>query len=306
MKRIIGLSVFALAMVMFACNNEEVDTPSVNDELLSEKSAQVTLNEVKVEAATTESEYEVEFFANMEGQLSRWYRFGHHFQWNPKLRYTASHCPNIAIASEGNDEYPKTITLDYGDSTLLRNGKVLSGVIEIYFSAPRYSQDFEKTVTYNNFSVDSITINGFSTIIIDKVDTLFRQHTSDLTFTLADGTVIERSSERVWQWLAGMDTEDDQSDDVFIITGGASATMTKDGVSDTYSKEIINPLKKIYDCRYIVEGTISITLNGTVVSTLDYGDGECDDIATMTDSEGNVREIDLARHQFRNMHQSGK
>lgn len=306
MKQIFGISIFALAMLLFACNNEDADTSTLNDEQLSEKSAQVTLNEVKVEAATTESEYEVEFFANMEGQLTLGWHFGNHFQWNPKLRYKTSHCPNVSITSENNDEYPKTITLDYGDSTLLRNGKVLSGVIEIYISAPRYTKDYEKTVTYDNFTVDSVTIDGYTSIIIDKVDTMFRQHISELTFTLADGTVIERSSERVWQWLAGMDTEDDQSDDVFIITGGATASMTKDGVTDTYTKEIITPLKKIYDCRYIVEGTISITLNGTVVSTLDYGDGECDDVATMTDSEGNVSEIDLSIHKFRNKHQSGK
>lgn len=306
MKRIFGILFLGLAVFLFACNNDDTNTPTPDDELLAEKSAQVTLNEVKIEAATAESEYEVEFFANMEGQLTRWWRFGNRFQWNQHLRYKASHCPNVSIGMEGNEEYPKTLTLDYGDSTVLRNGKVLSGIIEIYISAPRYTQDFEKTVTYTNFTVDSVTINGYTSIIVDKVDTLFRQHISELTFTLADGTVIERSSERTWQWLAGMDTEDDQSDDVIIITGSATASMTKDGVTDTYVKEIINPLKKVYDCRHIVEGTITITLNGTVISTLDYGNGECDEVATMTDSEGNVREMDMVKHQYKNKHQSGK
>lgn len=298
MKRIFGLSIVIAMLGLFSCNNESADVQTMNEEL-AEKSAQVTLNEVKMEAAATESEYEVEFFANMEQKLWRWWKIGKHFKWNQKLRYRINHCPDITLQAGENDGYPKVITLDYGDSTALRNGTVLSGMIEITITAPRSSQDYERKVEYMEFGVDSMTVNGFSTITIDKVDTMFRSYESALTFLMPDGTTINRTSERVWQWIEGMDTDEDQSDDVFIITVMAEATMTFDGTTETYKKETTTPLKRLGDCRYIVEGVVEITLNGTVISTLDYGDGTCDEIAVMTDADGNQTEIDLSERKFK-------
>lgn len=298
MKGIIGILALILTLGLFSCNNTSDEVLTMNDEV-SEKSAQVTLNEVKMEAAATESEYEVEFYANMEGLLWRRWKTGKHFQWSQNLRYRMNHCPDIRLQAGDEDGYPKVITLDYGDSTVLNNGTVLSGVIEITVTAPRSSQDFERTVVYSEFGVDSMTIDGYATIIVDKVDTMYRQYTSDLTFTLADGTVINRTSERVWQWLEGMETMFDQSDDVFVINELSQAVMTVDGTTDTYKKETTVPLKRLGDCRFIVEGIVQITLNGAMISEINYGDGSCDELAVMTDADGVETEIDLSARKFK-------
>ena len=312
MKKIIGFSVLILTLGFVACNNEsDVAVPNDN---LSEKSALVAENEVSMEAVTTESEYEVEFFSNLEPTLSLWWKFGKRFEWNNKLRYEVNKCPDVEITQGENNGYPKVITLDYGDSTVLRNGTVLSGLIEITISAPRSSQDYERTVQYTAFGVDSMTVDGSAIIVVDKVDTMFRKCESDLSFTLANGSVIDRTSERVWQWIEGIDTPEDQSDDVIVITGQAEAVMTIDGETNTYKKEITTPLKRVGDCRYIVEGVVDITLNGALVSSIDYGDGTCDEIAIFTDADGNQVEIDLMQrkckageeNQNRNKNQSGK
>lgn len=299
MKQILGLIIVALALTLFSCNNDENMDNALSAEELREKSAQATINEVKSEAVSVESEYEVEYFTNMERTLTRWMKVGKRFKWNKKLRYETNHCPNVEIVSDGANGYPKTITLNYGDSTVLRNGSVLAGLIEIYISAPRNSQDFERTVTYTDFSVDSVTVNGTSSIVIDKVDTMLREHTSDLVFVLTDGTTIDRYSKRVWQWVGGLETEEDQSDDYVLITGSASVTVTTDTSAFSYTKEITEPLKKVDDCPYIVEGVITIDLNGEI-STIDYGDGECDASATVTFSDGTSEEIDLARKEYKN------
>ena len=52
--------------------------------------------------------------------------------------------------------------------------------------------------------------------------------------------------------------------------------------SSNYEKNILIPLVKIDGCDYIVEGKIEYIKDGTVVATVDYGDGQCDDIATKT------------------------
>ena len=41
-------------------------------------------------------------------------------------------------------------------------------------------------------------------------------------------------------------------------------------------------MEKIDGCVYVEKGKIEYIKDGTVVATLDYGDGQCDDIATKT------------------------
>lgn len=299
MKRIFRMLLAVLAVGLFSCNNDNVDTPSMEEELL-EKSATIAVAEVQVEALTSESTYEVEFFANAEETLTRWWRVGKKLTATNKMRYKKQ-CPNVDIDGE---DYPKTITLDYGEGTELKNGKILSGVIEIYISAPRDSSDYQRVVSYTNFGMDSISVNGTSTIEVDKVDSMFRQVSSDLTITIADGSQVDRTSERVWQWIAGMETEEDQTDDIIVITGNAEATLNGD--VSTYTKEITSPLKRLGTCKYIVEGVVVVKLDGNVLSTVDYGDGTCDEIAEMTDSEGEVSEIDLSKRKAKKEQKKNK
>lgn len=49
-----------------------------------------------------------------------------------------------------------------------------------------------------------------------------------------------------------------------------------------FEKVITKPLIKLEDCKFIVEGTIEFYKNDKLVIIIDFGDGECDDIATKT------------------------
>ena len=148
-------------------------------------------------------------------------------------------------------------------------------------------------VTYNEFGIDSIKVNGTSLVTVNKVDSMLRQIKSDFDITLADGSTVTRSSERTWQWIEGFDTVDDPSDDVIMITGFVNAELN----GDVYKKEIVTPLKRIGDCRFIVEGVVNITLNDELLCSIDYGDGTCDGVATVT-KDGETYEIDLQNHKM--------
>ena len=89
-----------------------------------------------------------------------------------------------------------------------------------------------------------------------------------------------------------METTDDQTDDVIQIEGFVVAINNDSG--DTYKKEIVDPLIRLRDCRFIVDGTVEMSLNDVVFATLDYGDGDCNAVAVMqTDTE--TTEIDLTK-----------
>lgn len=293
MKKYVGFTVLVLSVGLFSCQNENEGSQLINEEL-SEKSTQIAMNEVAMENATTEIDYEVDFYANAELVLSQWKGMGKHWGWSNGLRYKLNQCPRLNMEIE-NGGYPKIITLDYGDSTVLHNGKVLSGVIVIEISGPRSDENYTRLVTYENFGVDSLLINGTAKVTTNRDEDVFRTFTSDITFTLADGTTIDRTSVREWEWIEGMDTELEQNDDMVQITGYTNA-VTSDG--DEYKKEIVEPLIRMRDCRYIVQGVVEITLNGELVSSLDYGDGECDDVAILT-QDGETAEVDLSIRKCR-------
>lgn len=299
MKKMIGFTLILAAVALFSCQDEKMETAN-EDAVLSEKAAQITLSEIKIEAALTEMEYEMAFYANAAGPLFLQQQMGQMWRWSDKLRYGAQQCPNLSIASDDSD-FPKTITLDYGDGTELRNGKILSGIIIIEITAPPVSGDFQRNIIYQDFGVDTLVINGTSVVTVDREEETFRTVTSDIIITFEDGTTINRTSERVWQWIEGMDTPLDQTDDIIHITGFANAE-TSDG--DVYRKEIIEPLIRTHDCRYIAEGIVTITLNGELLSTLDYGDGTCDAVAVLN-KDGESYEIDLTRHQMGNGYRNG-
>lgn len=292
MKRIIGLFLFLLGIGLFSCQKENNNLN--NDELSIEKSAEITLAELNLESVTTALEYEAAFYANAEATLTRWWNVGKVWRWTNKLRYRVNECPDVSIESE-DGAYPKTITLNYGDGTTLENGHVLSGVIVIEISGPRASETYSREVVYTDFGVDSLTVNGSSLVARNRAEDEFRTFTTDMAFTLADGKVINRSSERVWEWLEGMDTDEDQTDDVIQITGVVNAENS-DG--DTYKKEIVEPLIRLGDCRFIVQGVVEIWLNETLISSMDYGNGECNNMAILT-KDGETLEIDLAKRKIK-------
>ncbi|MCG6188869.1 hypothetical protein [Maribellus maritimus] len=294
MKKVFGFGFLLLGVVLFSCQNNDKQGGQLTSEELSEKSTQIAMDEIAMESATTELDYEVDFYANAEFVLSQWMGMGKRWGWMNGLRYKYNHCPDLTIENEDGG-YPKTITLDYGDSTVLRSGKVLSGVVIIEISGPRSDGDYTRFITYEDFGVDSLVVNGTAQVTVDRENSVFRTFTSDLVFLLADGTSINRTSVREWEWIEGIDSEMDQTDDMVQITGYTNATTSE---GDEYMKEIIEPLIRTRNCRFIVQGVVEITLNGELLSSLDYGDGECNDVAILT-QDGETAEVDLSVRKCR-------
>lgn len=281
-----------LTGLLFSCQNDKVSVST--DEELVEKSAVISLTEANLEAIATAAEYEVEFYANAEEYLTRMMHWGKKWAWTNKLHYMSNHCPDITVVEGENNGYPKTITMNYGEGTEMKNDKVLKGIIVVEISGPRNSESYTRKINYDNFAIDSVQIGGSALIEVNKANETFRSYTSDLTFTISGTvvqTVITRSSNRNWTWIEGMATTDDQTDDVIHIVGKVNAT---NGV-DTYKKEITEPLVRVGDCKYIVQGIVSVTVNNTLSTSLDYGDGECDAVAILTKADGTTSEVDLAK-----------
>ena len=106
--------------------------------------------------------------------------------------------------------------------------------------------------------------------------------------------------------VATVDFGDGECDDIATKTvDGKTSTFNLRGKkkSSRYKRNIIKPLVKIDGCDYIVEGKIEHIKDGSVVATVDFGDGECDNIATKT-VDGVDKEIKLNKKGRK--HKKGK
>lgn len=299
MKKIIGV-ISLLTVLLVSCEKDELFDSM--EQMIDTKSAQLVMDEVSVENIIAEADYETDFYMLAEKGIAAKMRAGKTWNWLNSLRYRFGQCPDVTIDSTETG-YPRTITLNYGEGTELKNGRVLSGLIYIYISAEPHTDGFYREVTYESFFVDSIGIDGTTTITYEGDDETERKHTfiSNLEIKLPNGIVIEREAERVREWLAGIDTEFDQTDDIIQVTGYVEVRKS-DG--ENYRRQIIVPLIRLGDCRYFVEGVIEILQDGILVATFNYGEGECDKIAYLT-KDGETYEIDLSGNRPRIKHQQG-
>lgn len=188
-----------------------------------------------------------------------------------------------------------TINTEQGDATWIRtidfgavnctlfNGSQVRGKIILTFSA-----DFDantRTVSYafDNFYHNDRKVEGNRTVVRTILPNGHPQATIslDMIVTLPNGNAYSRVGERIREFTAGYDTPFNLFDNVFEVTGEWATTVSSTG--NAYSTTINAPLVIKWNCPHIVSGNINVVrANDFATATLDYGDGECDDDATLT------------------------
>lgn len=203
---------------------------------------------------------------------------------------TAAHC---AVRTVEDTVSGKIVTLDFGTGCEGRKGKVLAGKISIEYV--KTATGFTKTVSFDGFSVEGNTVEGGKSIVKLTANSNGNPEatfTVDITITLTTGEIITKKGTKVKEKIAGADTKD-RGDDVYSISGNWES-VNKDG--EVRNATITTNLRREYVCKYVVSGVIEITKDAETF-TLDFGDGTCDNIATLTDSSGVVTEITLKKHK---------
>ena len=286
---LLALSTF----ILFSCNKEDEAS------LISVEEEAIVSNDAAVETVMESTDYEIDLFTGSLESINA-VGTGLKSEGHPPFlgRYRIGKAPTVTV-DPVDGTFPKTITLDYGEGTELNNGTVISGQIIIVVSAPPRTDGATREVTFSNFYVDSVNIAGTRTISFSKSDEEGVTFTlvGDLVFTFTDETYIERNTEKIRKLVEGFDTPCDHSDDVLHITG---YTNSESSEGYTFSKTIIEPLIRLGGCRFIVSGTVVMEKNDEVFAEVDFGDGTCDDIATIV-KDGEERQITLGkRHRIRN------
>jgi hypothetical protein len=193
----------------------------------------------------------------------------------------------------------RTVILDFGDGCEMKNEHILSGKIMMVLVLDLDAKTIEITHSYEDFYVDDVSITGTSTI--SRIRENDNQNpemtiTFNKTLTWPDGETVTREGTKTREWIAGYSNKG-WGDNVHLVSGNWSTTF-KDGTiySTVISEE--KPLRREFSCRYIVSGLMTID-KGDKKGTIDFGNGECDNIAIFT-TEGGEPEQFILRKRKRN------
>lgn len=293
MKNLLPGLLIISGLVWFSCSQKQA---GLQDVTLKSPVGDVVALEGNIDNFVEAGDYEADLYSLSEASLTSYSTglksatiganmFQNMFQnlANFKLRYKDGISPNVTLTTT-NGGFPKTLVIDYGIGLTLANGRVLSGTITVNISGPSTTTGSTRTITYANFSNGNTSLSGVSTKtrLKDATNRVFSNSTN-LTITLPDLTTMTRVESKTMTWLAGADTELNPADDVIQITGSVQITTRK---GDEYSKTITTPLIKTGECKFITKGVVEFKVSTGKFATLDYGNGDCDDQATMTSAKG--------------------
>ena len=207
-------------------------------------------------------------------------------------------CKVITVEQPDGEFWPRIVTIDYGEGCRVGN-RTRKGKIIITVSGPMWLKGSMRIVTMEDFFVNDHKIEGVRTVT-NQGRHEDGEYVGKIYFTVvldsgkvitADNNIISKKVNRTRTFVEGEDSKWDTRDDIWYIEGIATG-INRHGVA--FTREITSPLWKEVGCRFITQGTVLISVEGRPDAILDYGDGECDKIATVTVGD-ETRTIDMKR-----------
>lgn len=196
--------------------------------------------------------------------------------------YLLSPCATVTINTISS---PHQLVVDFGaDNCLCYDGKYRRGKILVSFNGLYRDSGSTHTITFDNYYVNNYKVEGSQTVVNNGLNTK-----GNITFavqvnsTITDtaGNKLAYTSTRTREWVAGESTQGllGWQDDVYSITGTASGTSFN---GTAFTSDITSALIVALNCRWVEKGTIEFTPSGKLKRTIDFGNGNCDNKATVT------------------------
>jgi hypothetical protein len=179
--------------------------------------------------------------------------------------------------------FPHELIIDFGpENCLCKDGRYRRGKIVNTFTGRYREPGTIITHGFDEYFVNDNKVEGIRVMTnmgYNINGNLYYTIEVNGMITLANGAgTITWNASKEREWVEGSDTPE-RWDDVYLITGDGSGVRPS---GQSWIKEITKALRKELSCRFFVSGTMEITPEGKPTRILDYGDGTCDNIATVT------------------------
>ncbi|WP_152285716.1 hypothetical protein [Flavicella marina] len=212
-----------------------------------------------------------------------------------KIEKRDRYLPECAVKTVTTEAGVKNVIIDFGEGCTLKNDKILKGKLLMTYTIDKSLRNKSVTHGYEDFFINDKQISGESSSVkVGSNENGNRQttFTESILISWESGETASREGTRVTELISG-GTQDDWASKVYEISGNWTST-SKNG--EVHSVEITQKLRKELTCRFIVSGVKEISKTNKT-GTLDFGDGSCDAIATFTDADGVVEEIELQKNK---------
>ena len=186
--------------------------------------------------------------------------------------------------------FPVKIVIDFGTTGCRGlDGHFRRGKIITEYTNRLIIPGASATTRFDGFYVDSIKVEGTHKIANTSSSNTTRQYTVDVTdarLTKPSGNYVEWRNHKVITQIEGLLTVV-PLDDIFRIEGSASGKVKRGALLVAWESNILEPLIKKFNCRWIVKGTTrtvraNSTANSPWIAVLNFGDGTCDNQAVIT------------------------
>jgi len=186
-------------------------------------------------------------------------------------------CATITVTTNGNGG---TIILDFGDSCTLNNGAVVSGLINIVYG-PIISGTRTINYTFEDYVYNGNNVAGGGEIVREISNANGNpQSTANevITISFSNSDVsATRDGVRIVEWVQGS-SSGTWTDNVYEISGNWDTTFNS-GFSR--SGTVTQVLVRRLSCLFVESGKLVIEQRGRTAE-IDWGNGSCDNMATLT------------------------
>jgi hypothetical protein len=274
MKQIVTIFAASLMIVAFnSCQKSETET-TINETLLSQQ-------ETQADEVLTNVDLVIDEAIDLKSS-----------ELKSATVDSSSYLSDCATVTVNTESDPQVMTIDFGSSCTGKDGKVRSGKIIVTATSFK-SNPSERTKTFDNYYVDEKKIDGtvVKTITKDKVNnirTAVVQEDVTILFPNDEGSV-QRSTYLTREYHLN---ESGTKTDNQIYSWGTVESTHSNGVTVTKTITEETPLLYLIECQQIVSGLASFTNTKGRSWTIDYGNGDCDGVATLTKGD-KTKEITL-------------
>jgi len=184
----------------------------------------------------------------------------------------------------------KTITIDFGEGCIGPYGRERKGKIIISYSGAVGDSLANRIITFDGYFVNNKGITGkieLRDISINEAGNLqSTKRLVDLRVTFPNGEYVVFNGSRTRELISGY-ADNDRANNIYRITGSVSGQST---TGRSFTQEITTPIISDWSCAAQgnfarVSGVVEMTSLGGYVSrkrVVDYGNGECDNVITVT------------------------
>ena len=199
-------------------------------------------------------------------------------------------CVTITVSPGG---FPKRVVFDFGTGCTGPDGRTRKGKIIATYTQRLGIPGAEVTTRFEGYYINDNKIEGVHITKNESTSSvrIMTRVVREGKITRPNGNYAKWSGKHTTTQVEGLGTPTFLRDDAYTLTGGAEGERKVGDKIVKWSRLIVSPVFKAVACKWPSKGEVRITRND-VKGLLNYGNGECDNKATVT-INGRTRDITL-------------